>query len=106
MEKEKEMNEFHELLYNVLWKAKPKPFIKELEKMIIEKKQFSFTKEEFIKHSFKHVEKFKARDYFELDFFKDSFDAVTFRTTDYSTVLLLRERLSEFNKIVLKPLTP
>ena len=28
MEKEKEINEFGDLLYNVLWKAKPKPFIK------------------------------------------------------------------------------
>ena len=101
MEKQKEMNEFHDLLYNVLWKAKPKPFIKELEKMILEKKQFLFSKDEFIKHCFKHIEKFKSRDYFELDFFSDSYDAVTFRTTDYSTVLLLRERLSDFNKLTI-----
>ena len=98
--KDQQMNEFHDLLYSVLWKEKPKPFIKELEKMIIEKKQFSFSKEEFIKYCFKHVEKFKSRDYFELDFFNDSYDAVTFRTTDYSTVLLLRERLSDFNRLI------
>ena len=98
--KQQQMNEFHDLLYNVLWKEKPKPFIKELEKMIIEKKQFSFTKVEFIKHCSKHIEKFKSRDYFELDFFSDSFDAVTFRTSDYSTVLLLRERLSDFNRLI------
>lgn len=105
MEKEKEINEFGDLLYNVLWKAKPKPFIKELEKMIIEKKQFSFTKEEFINYHFanKPSEDFKSRDYFELDFFNDSYDAVTFRTTDYSTVLLLRERVSEFKKTILTP---
>jgi len=99
-EKQQQMNEFHDLLYSVLWKEKPKPFIKELEKMIIEKKQFSFTKVEFIKYCSKDIKKFKPLDYFELDFFKDSYDAVTFKTTDYSTVLLLRERLSEFNKLI------
>jgi hypothetical protein len=99
-EKQQQMNEFHDLLYNVLWKEKPKPFVKELEKMIIEKKQFSFTKVEFIKHCSKDIKKFKPLDYFELDFFNDSYDAVTFRTTDYSNILLLRERLLEFNKLI------
>lgn len=99
-EKQQEMIEFEDLLYNVLWKEKPKPFIKELEKMIIEKRQFSFTKVEFIKHCSKDIKKFKPLDYFELDFFNDSYDAVTFRTTDYSNILLLRERLLEFNKLI------
>ena len=39
-------------------------------------------------------------DFFQLDFFNDSFDAVTFRTTDYSNILLLRERLLEFKEII------
>jgi len=99
-EKQQEMIEFEDLLYNVLWKEKPKPFIKKLEKMIIEKRQFSFTKVEFIKHCSKDIKKFKPLDYFELDFFNDSYDAVTFRTTDYSNILLLRERLLEFNKLI------
>ena len=32
MEKEKELNEFGDLIYNVLWAQKPKQFIKRLHK--------------------------------------------------------------------------
>tara|TARA_R110000868_G_scaffold316413_2_gene577286 strand:+ start:1036 stop:1350 length:315 start_codon:yes stop_codon:yes gene_type:complete len=103
---EKEINEFGDLLYSVLWSQKPKPFIKKLEKMIIEKKQFSFTKEEFINFYLldsKRIGNSSEIDFFQLDFFNDSYDAVTFRTTDYSTVLLLRERITEFKKTILTP---
>ena len=102
MEKEKEINEFGDLLYNVLWSQKPKPFIKKLEKMIIEKKQFSFSKEEFIKTYLVKSKRGMSDklDFFQLDFFNDSYDAVTFRTTDYSNILLLRERLLEFKKMI------
>ena len=103
MEKEKELNEFGDLLYNVLWAQKPKLFIKRLEKMIIEKKQFSFSKEEFIKTYLIKSKRIGMKDklgFFQLDFFNDSFDAVTFRTTDYSNILLLRERLLEFKEII------
>jgi hypothetical protein len=96
--KQQQMNEFGELLERVLWSQKPKTHIKKLENLILTKKQFDFSKEEFI--DFSLVQTFDAIGYFQLEFFRDSYDAVTFRTTDYSTIQLLRERLSDFNRLI------
>ena len=97
------MNEFGDLLYSAIWSQKPQRSVKKLEKMIIEKKEFLFTKEEFINFYLldaKRIGNSSEIDFFQFDFFNDSYDAVTFRTTDYSTIQLLRERLSDFNRLI------
>jgi hypothetical protein len=103
--KQQQMNEFGELLHDVLWvmESKNKPYIKQLENWILTKKQFDFSKDEFIDwyKSNLHFPKPTKLDYFIFDFLRDSYDAVTFRTSDYSTIQLLRERVSEFNKLTI-----
>ena len=109
-EKIKMINELGNLLHDVLWVklSKNKKQIKELEKLILVKKKLDFTKEEFIEEYFfsnelfpsKQIAEYDNIDHFILLFFKDSYDAVTFKTSDYSTIQLLRERIKDFDLLI------
>jgi hypothetical protein len=108
--KVKSINEFGILIYDVLWteKSKNKKVLKKLKNLITNKTKLDFTKEEFIQEFFfdnslfpsKPIEDFNNVEMFEFTFFEDSYDAVTFQTSSYSTIILLEERIADFHLLV------
>lgn len=106
-EKIKSIQNFGKIVYEALWTVKSNP-LSDLEKMITNHEKVNFTKEEFINEYFsdyklkplKPIEEFNEIENFELLFFEDSYDAVTFQTSSYNTILLLRERIKDFEKLL------
>ena len=100
----KGINRFGDLLHDVLWLKSPenKSVIEELENLIESKVNFDFTKEEFIEHYLIKGQKIKNDpiDEFILFFYEDSYDAVTFKTTGYNTIQLLRDRIKDFDILI------
>jgi hypothetical protein len=110
------INQFGDLLYDVLWvkKSKNKKIVKELENLIINKTKFDFTKEEFIDGylftdtdlgdgdilSFRPREQYDEISDFILTFFEDSYEAVTFKSTGHQTVIALKLIISDFHLLI------
>jgi hypothetical protein len=102
--KDQQINEFSELLHNVMWvkTSLNKPFVKQLENLILTKKQFDFSKDELIDWyvSNLHFPKPTKIDSYIFNFLSYCYDAVTFQITDHSTILILREKLSKLKKAI------
>jgi len=100
--KEQQIDEFGELLHNILWMKKPNLYIQQLEKLILTKRQFDFSKDEFIDWyiSNLHFPKPSKLDYFIFHFLSECYDAVTFETSDHSTIQLIRKRIFQLNKLI------
>ena len=102
--KQQQINEFSELLHNVIWvkTSLNKPFVKQLENLILTKKQFDFSKDELIDWyvSNLHFPKPTKIDSYIFHFLSDCYDAVTFQITDHSTILILKEKLSKVKKAI------
>lgn len=110
------INQFGDLLHDVLWvkKYKNKKLIKELENLIINKTKFDFTKEEFINGylftdidlgdgdiiKFRPREKYDEISDFMLTFFEDSYEAVTFQSTGHQTVIALKLIILDFHLLI------
>jgi hypothetical protein len=107
--KSKSIHDFGKIVYEALWCAESN-CLSDLEKMITYKEKISFSKEDFIEEYFssyklkplKNIEDYNEIEDFEFLFYKDSYDAVTFQTSAYDTILLLRERIKEFNLLLKK----
>lgn len=110
MSKEKKIYDFARLIHDVLWteKSKNKKLIDELKDLILVKKKLDFTKEEFMNEIFlsdelfPHLpfEDYDEEDEFKKTFYEDSYDAVTFQTSSYSTIILLKERINDFHLLL------
>lgn len=107
MKKEKQlrMNEFGELLHNVMWvqSSLNKPFIQQLENLILANIQFDFSKDELLNWyaSNLHFSNPTKIDYYIFHFLSYCYDAVNFRIVDHhSTISILKEKLSKLKKAI------
>lgn len=109
-EKEKSISDFVELLHDVLYteKSKNKKVFGKLKNLILIEKKLNFTKDEFINYCFFDDELFPCKqkvDFDEIDdfvysFFEDSYDAVTFISSDNNTINLLNDRITDFHEML------
>jgi hypothetical protein len=107
--KEKSINEFGKLVFDVLWnkKSKNKKVLNKLKDLINNKTKLDFKKEEFINAFFfddslfqpKLIEHFDHIEMFELTFFEDSYDAVIM-DNDFTVIILLEERIADFHLLL------
>ena len=110
MIKEKSMSDFGELLYDVLYteKSKNKKVFSKLKNLILIEKKLNFTKDEFINYWFFDEELFPCKQKVDFDeiedfvysFYEDSYDAVTFRSSDNNTINLLNDRITDFHEML------
>lgn len=102
----KKMSDFGMLLNNVLWldKSKSTNELDKLKKMILSKTTLDFTKDELLSHWFFNDEEIPSNPYagydeiddFVYTFYGDSYDAVTFISSDWNTIQALNLRINDF----------
>lgn len=110
MIKEKSMSDFGKLLYDVLYteKSKNKKVFSKLKNLVLIEKNLNFTKDEFINYWFFDDELFPCKQKVDFDeiedfvytFYQDSYDAVTFISSDNNTINLLNDRITDFHEML------